>query len=701
MIKRISIFIMLLFSALMLTCAAFTMNLGGRVYASDTFTMVDGAFVRNSKTPYGIMFMANVPASVATDSNKSFHMLIIPQDYIDTYSLTPESDYYAVLEAAVGKSGLADMACIPFEKPADSGNWFIRGSLVNVKYTNLNRNFVGIAYYEEGGVRTYATWGENYHRSICNVASRYMTTVDYGTDEDVKEYIDDIIVDSYDSAKNNPQGTTDKVSDIILTPNYDEAILLKNDNTLNLSVEPSFDILVEWNSADAFVASVNEDGELTAVGGGDTIVTARALNRNMNIDVSVKDIPEEFENVYIDPAFTGQNISYYGVGLVGNSSVKYDESEGAYLHYVNSPYSASINKFTIDTDLIVAAIKDGLTTLSVDVKLAAGEGLLDSVNLKWRTDGTVIHESGTTAVDTNNWKTMTINLLNVKHYNSDTYAFVDNGDGTVTVNCSAFGISSGVNSGEYKVLFSNLRAGETTTITSGLYMKLAGDGTAFGREKLAFYSDGHAIVADGVSSASYQYKYYQNGYYKLCTDTTDKEAVIDASAVDLSDYTNTIFDTNANSYSTFDNNYSAGIQPIYRIAMNQNSESASGLNLNIATINKAAKEGYTVLNIMAKADQSVTDTVKLVICYNGCWAQQQKGNVQINNETYTLFSIDLKNLYIQPDKASSQKCVYYDEDAGYYKTDKTRIYIANSYQTLVSDKTGSRTVYFADYYFTK
>ena len=153
--------------------------------AESSFTMVSGASIRVIE-PYGIMFKASVPESDAQDENKNYHMMIIPASYIKTYSLDINSgtcDYYDVLVKALGEEGVADMQCKPYQ---EDGAWYVRGSLVGILYGNLNREFVGIAYYEENGVRTYADFGTEYTRSIANVASRFISSKDWAdADTDV------------------------------------------------------------------------------------------------------------------------------------------------------------------------------------------------------------------------------------------------------------------------------------------------------------------------------------------------------------------------------------------------------------------------------------------------------------------------------------------------------------------------------------
>ena len=152
MTKRMQKFLLAVCSFLFLISTMFCMLALRTVKAAEvtTFKMVSGASVRVVE-PYGIMFKASVPEKDAKDENKNYYMMIIPEDYITTYSLTiggAYCDYYDVLVKTVGEQGIATMKCLPYQ---EEGEWRVRGSLVGVRYENLNRNFVGIAYYEENG----------------------------------------------------------------------------------------------------------------------------------------------------------------------------------------------------------------------------------------------------------------------------------------------------------------------------------------------------------------------------------------------------------------------------------------------------------------------------------------------------------------------------------------------------------------------
>ena len=128
--------------------------------------MVEGASVRLSE-PYGIRFRANLSEAAATDEDATFGMAIIPYGWLEEYAElieTANGDYIAALNAAGVTYRRFD--CTPVHEGDD---YYIQASLTNVKAANLEKEFIGIAWMEKEGEKTYA-FNENCARSIKTVA---------------------------------------------------------------------------------------------------------------------------------------------------------------------------------------------------------------------------------------------------------------------------------------------------------------------------------------------------------------------------------------------------------------------------------------------------------------------------------------------------------------------------------------------------
>ena len=149
-----------------------------KIKTEEKMTMLTGASVRAVNDGYnGIRFEAEVGKEV--DENAKYYVMIVPYSYMNGIT----GDYYAELSAKY--STLAVMESTPYLNEVDDGTrkantYYVRGSLVNLKYNNLNRKFFGIAYKEVNGVRTYAEFveGENV-RSVAQVSSRALNAAAY------------------------------------------------------------------------------------------------------------------------------------------------------------------------------------------------------------------------------------------------------------------------------------------------------------------------------------------------------------------------------------------------------------------------------------------------------------------------------------------------------------------------------------------
>ena len=246
-----------------------------------------------------------------------------------------------------------------------------------------------------------------------------------------------------------------------------------------------------------------------------------------------------------------------------------------------------------------------------------------------------------------------------------------------------------------------MRVGEQTANLSGMYMNTSDVTNAtFGREKLAFYTTGEAVVADGTNATTYEYKQYQDGTIKLCADKDNYLSVLFGETAKITDgklafagdtYSAMTFTGGQGSTVSY-NAYEDGAQPGVSIAMNQYSESTARLILSNDILDAALAAGYTKLNISAKASRDMN----LVLGGTGLWAQQKKGKTEINSETYTTFTIDLATV-----KNNANPAVYCatSNGDGSYTRNWAEVGVSQGYDSLDSSIGGS--VFFCDYYFSK
>ena len=150
------------------------------------FSAVTGASVRISDRS-GIRFTVNVPTSVydsvvsggAYVNDSQIGMIIVPYAYVTDYNAykasNPTSDYgyYEYFKNVKGK--MVNLTYTPEQVAANpvTGGYQIKGSLVDIKEANLERDFVGIGYVRTSGIYTYtAITEEDNARNITEVATK-------------------------------------------------------------------------------------------------------------------------------------------------------------------------------------------------------------------------------------------------------------------------------------------------------------------------------------------------------------------------------------------------------------------------------------------------------------------------------------------------------------------------------------------------
>ena len=150
------------------------------------FSAVTGASVRISNRS-GIRFTVNVPTSVynsvvsggAYVNDSQIGMIIVPYAYVTEYNAykasNPTSDYgyYEYFKNVKGK--MINLSYTPEQVAANpvSGGYQIKGSLVDIKEANLERDFVGIGYVRTSGRYTYTAITEDDNaRNITEIATK-------------------------------------------------------------------------------------------------------------------------------------------------------------------------------------------------------------------------------------------------------------------------------------------------------------------------------------------------------------------------------------------------------------------------------------------------------------------------------------------------------------------------------------------------
>ncbi len=168
-------------------------SLGAAKEEEDSFRMLTGAQMRlgrDADDVNGLRFHAEIGKDLPEDA--TFFMLIFPEIYLTV--LEREDDYYREIHEKIG-GFLANIPATPFRATLQDavetddllteGYYYLRGSLVDIQYENLNLDFFAIAYYIDGdGAYHYADvpksadgeYGNS--RSLGEVANAFLADVE-------------------------------------------------------------------------------------------------------------------------------------------------------------------------------------------------------------------------------------------------------------------------------------------------------------------------------------------------------------------------------------------------------------------------------------------------------------------------------------------------------------------------------------------
>ena len=255
---------------------------------AETITLCNGASVRikNDETDKtGIRFAAKL-GNYDADNGNSYGMLIVPEDYLTNIT----GNYLE--EFAKQNVEVAHRACLPVYGDVDKDGVeedYIQFSLTNVRYENLNRNFVGIGYIKDAdGVYTYTTFTkENNSRSVAYVASGELNAYPVGTDgyNTCLTYLHSAANQKKGVSKEEGENAT--TSEFAITANESISLTLGETQAINVAQSPAMGYAVFYQSEDATVATVDEEGNVTAVGKGNTNILVKCADKTVSIPVTV------------------------------------------------------------------------------------------------------------------------------------------------------------------------------------------------------------------------------------------------------------------------------------------------------------------------------------------------------------------------------------------------------------------------------
>lgn len=318
------------FSVLCLGCATTGVCTYDSVSAQtseNAFQMVDGASIRvhGNIDAYGIRFAAT---HSEYDAQTNYQMMVLPAEYVAQYDKDTAADKENIVAWMLEKKVTYETNNVGKTFPLaivdkclyDEDKGYIYGSIVDIMYQNLNRDFCAYVYYQDGGdyiIAGEASSEEEKYRSITDVAINALTSGDYdGQDKAAeKANLESIVASSIKQSQGLAQ---DAQVSIVL--NETSLTKLRGEKA-QLTYEGIGAELIQYKSENENVCTVDENGWVTFVNVGETKITASVCGVETTVDV-VSTVPE-YEVLSFDCESDINNIKAWG-------------GDGASVEYLNT-----------------------------------------------------------------------------------------------------------------------------------------------------------------------------------------------------------------------------------------------------------------------------------------------------------------------------------------------------------------------------
>lgn len=257
----------------MLGAAAFTAVAAN---ATEKFKTKDGAAVRlvSSDDKYGIRFFAYIPDY---NAETEYNMMILPDVYRTAYYNAQSSQ--SIVEWAIGNYGEENLAIVK-NCPYDAKEKGVYGSMVDIRYENLNREFCGYAYYVSDGKYVVSAEADSPLRSIKEVAEKAILSGNYNSEPAQLAVLNDYVVRA-------AKQTLGKASDEALALNKSEVYSFANESvTLNFGITTDSS-LTSFSSTNEKVCTVDKNGLVTMIAPGKAKIKATLCGETAESEINV------------------------------------------------------------------------------------------------------------------------------------------------------------------------------------------------------------------------------------------------------------------------------------------------------------------------------------------------------------------------------------------------------------------------------
>ena len=396
---------------------------------TSSFAMETGASARATE-PAGLRFKVKLGQEeyeslvvqgengVEYAAGKSLKVIIVPASYL-TEEIVAEGNYK---DAFTKKSEVTVDAATIY---ADGEYYYANAVLTNILYQNLNREFVAIAYIEDGETVRYTAVSAEDGRSIVYIASAALVKEESTLTEAKKTALDKFVqlaiaqkkgIEQATAEENFASGTREQV-----TAEFAEneiSLEIGESAKLNVTVSPDVSLYKEWSSENDGVATVAEDGTVTAVSAGSAVVRVNVYGAEASLTVNVK-APIAAQENFDEAIMSGSSVvgnfqkidssNYATLSLTSNTDEIPENGGGQALKVAfagKDYYYPGVNMVPADK-LVVGA----QYTFSVDVKAVTDVGFI-YMKLEGKNDGANNANSGSLLAGQS--KTITLELTITK-----------------------------------------------------------------------------------------------------------------------------------------------------------------------------------------------------------------------------------------------------------------------------------------------
>lgn len=308
---KINAFIFL--AVIVILCFSLTFGRGKSASADleSDFYVEHGAYIRTSE-PYGMRFVTRISPSKHVEivengeikTNKTLGMIVVPYSYVEDYIAADASDYYTYFNDVKGKMihstfGASQIISVDDNKDGVVDWYEIRLVVKDIKFNNLNRDYVAIGYIKTAGEATEYTTVTSADKRSFGAVVKAADESGVGSTYGIQNYIDEILCKAdYNAAGVTYDKTTDKYyvsgdaetqyDDLETMPvvtDYNSLPISYNGDTVGCFME---------NSEYISVKNVNATAEDTYYNDGKPVYAVTYYNSDGMIPVGIHGITSDY-----------------------------------------------------------------------------------------------------------------------------------------------------------------------------------------------------------------------------------------------------------------------------------------------------------------------------------------------------------------------------------------------------------------------